>query len=547
MKKWIAMVLCGALCAGMIGCGGQNASEGGNTEGKAETAPVDAEESGNVTAVGEYPIVKDPITLKIMGRKDPGAPNWDELELFKRLTEITNINFEFEMCETETFAEQKNIALVGGEYPDMIWRDDAAAITDEETYGPQGIFIDLTDLIDKYAPNIKALMEERPDVKASMTALDGKIYGLPYVFETATVQGHVGFFDSRWMENVGISKVPETTDELYEMLKAFKEQDANGNGDPNDEIPFTCVGLTTTMQDLLIPAFTGVPNGLGFNTKDGEVVYAPAMPEYKEFLTFANKLYEEGLLDPEFSTQTVQQWQAKMKSDMCGVYSGSPTGLDPETTTTEQLSLPPLTSATNDKKVLKQPINLYPGRAFITDKCEDPVAAIRLLDMFYATPENAVDGFSGLTAFAGWEGEHWEYTDETKSAYQWIDPITGFGDINKTVSVNMELPGYLSFRAMPSGSPLMENKVEQVQKMQEPYYTASYPTNARFSTEESERGNVIENDLYNQVVMMTTKFITGEESIDNFDAYVETLNQIGLPELLTIKEAALERWNEAMK
>ena len=61
-----------------------------------------------------------------------------------------------------------------------------------------------------------------------------------------------------------------------------------------------------------------------------------------------------------------------------------------------------------------------------------------------------MEGFSGLTTFVGWEGEHWEYTDDTKTAYSWIDPITGFSDINKTVSVNMELPGLLEFNAKPA-------------------------------------------------------------------------------------------------
>ena len=90
-------------------------------------------------------------------------------------------------------------------------------------------------------------------------------------------------------------------------------------------------------------------------------------------------------------------------------------------------------------------------------------------------------------------------------------------------------------------------KVEQVNKMQKPYYTTAYPINARFTAEESERGNVIENDLYTYVTMMTTKFIIGEVSIDKFDEYIDTLNKTGLPELLEIKRAALARWNEAMK
>ena len=58
----------------------------------------------------------------------------------------------------------------------------------------------------------------------------------------------------------------------------------------------------------------------------------------------------------------------------------------------------------------------------------------------------------------------------------------------------------------------MEMKCEQVAEMQAPYYNIknAYPQNARFTAEESERGNVIENDLYTQVLMMTTKFIVGD-------------------------------------
>lgn len=548
MKKLLALALSLSLCAGLLtACGSQSSSSSGGASNVSTSSSGQTElEENGVTPVGTYPIVTEPLTLSIMGRKDPGAPDWGELEIFKRLTDITGISFDFEMSETESFDEQKNIALVGGQYPGMIWRDAASAVTDEETYGPQGIFLDLTDLIDKYAPNLKAFLEKRPDVKAAITALDGKVYGLPYVFETATTEGHLSFFDSRWMENVGIAKVPETTDELYEMLKAFKEKDANGNGDPDDEIPFSCVGLDNfDIRRMMITAFTGLPDGLGFNiSDDGEVVYAPATQEYKSFLEYARKLYAEGLLDAEFSTQTPQQHQAKVKGGIVGIYCVSPTLLDPSTTS-QQLSLPPLTSATNSKKVLKGPDGVNPGRAFITDKCENPIAAIRLIDMFYATDDNAVEGFCGQTPFLGWENETWKYTDSTKTVYEWIAPITGFADINKTVSVTMHLPGYLSFLAMPSGNPLMEMKVTQVEKMQKPYYTDAYPISARFNKEESDRGNMIENDLKNYVLMMSTKFITGEESIDNFDSYLSTIEKTGLPELLTIKTNAYARWKSA--
>lgn len=95
----------------------------------------------------------------------------------------------------------------------------------------------------------------------------------------------------------------------------------------------------------------------------------------------------------------------------------------------------------------------------------------------------------------------------------------------------------------------MEMKVSQVQEKQKPYYnlTNAYPSNVRFTADESERGNVIENDLYNQVVMMTTKFIIGDADIESgWEDYLVSLEKIGLSELIEIKTAALTRWNAAM-
>lgn len=155
LKKMVSLAMAGALRAGILaGCGSSPSS---TPASESEASSSVTNDMGNVNPVGEYPIVNDPITFKIMGRKDPGAPDWGELEVFKRLSKTTNINFEFEIYEAGTWNEQKNIALVGGEYGDIIMRDDANAITDEETYGPQGIFLDLTELIDGYAPNIKAM------------------------------------------------------------------------------------------------------------------------------------------------------------------------------------------------------------------------------------------------------------------------------------------------------------------------------------------------------------------------------------------------------
>lgn len=94
----------------------------------------------------------------------------------------------------------------------------------------------MSGMIDEYAPNIQEAFEEHPELEYLATADDGGVYGIPkyqrfwpdtYLRQMINVQ---------WLENLGLEK-PETFDELYEVLLAFKENDANGNGDPNDEIP----------------------------------------------------------------------------------------------------------------------------------------------------------------------------------------------------------------------------------------------------------------------------------------------------------------------
>lgn len=105
LKKALALLLALTLCLGMFAaCAAKTeapAEDGSTSQPAADAAPAEESQS-NVTPVGEYPIVKEPITFKVMGRKDSGAPDWSELEVFQRLSEITNINFDFEIYDSST-------------------------------------------------------------------------------------------------------------------------------------------------------------------------------------------------------------------------------------------------------------------------------------------------------------------------------------------------------------------------------------------------------------------------------------------------------------
>ena len=127
--------------------------------------------------------------------------------------------------------------MSAGDYPDAIVADYAGGSdVDVINYGSQGVYIQLEELIQQWAPKfLKAVEEQDPRILALSTAPDGHICGLPMSIPSNDVYNN-GFINQVWLDNLGLD-MPTTTDEFVEVLRAFKDNDANGNGNPNDEIP----------------------------------------------------------------------------------------------------------------------------------------------------------------------------------------------------------------------------------------------------------------------------------------------------------------------
>ena len=502
--------------------------------------------------VGKYPITKEKISVRMMASKDATQPDdWNELLVFQRLEKDTNVHIDFEIVNGDVFQTQMSVQLASNNYPDIFAR--GMIVDNENTYGPTGKFMELTELIERYSPNLQKLWKLHPDSKAGMTTPDGKIYGLCYYYPSIANVPITSFFNESWMNNVGIQKVPETTEELHKMLKAFKEKDANNNGDPNDEIPFSYVGVGA-FRLYIQPAITGYTGGSdssGWDIDDnGKVVYIPELDVYKDYLEYCNMLYKEELVDPEFITQDMNQLRAKIKSNLVGMYNMSPTilnGTDVEARGENQICLPPLTSPTNSKKVLAAPINMTTPNAVITDKCKYPEAVIRYFDMFYASEEDAYNNFCGKTVLLGYENEHWRYTNKEKTNYEFIAPIVNSDDINKSISVTMFLPGYVNINSMLVSNKYMTQKVDEYIKKQKPYNRYAFPAMARYTKQEAEQVSLPATDLDNYVKMMEAKFIIGEEPLSKFSDYQKELKTYKVDEIKAVKQAVYDRWIKSSK
>ena len=119
--------------------------------------------------------------------------------------------------------EKRNLSLLGEGMPEVYYRM-TFPNTDLAKYGSQGVFLELTDLIEEYMPNLSAILEQYPDIRKGMTFPDGGIYGLPTIYDRqflSLIIGNKFWIRADWLEQLGMEP-PETTEELYQYLKAVK-------------------------------------------------------------------------------------------------------------------------------------------------------------------------------------------------------------------------------------------------------------------------------------------------------------------------------------
>lgn len=488
-------------------------------------------------------IVNEPITLKIMGSKHPIQGAWEDLKLFKQLTERTNISFEFDTTNADSYDEKKNLAFASGSLPDLFFGGNLKP-ADEVTYGQQGYLLPLEELIEQYAPNIQRIFEENPEIKQSITATDGHIYSMPMI------RAGFGLYPKLWISQTWMDKLelsmPETVDDFYEMLKAFKEEDPNGNNEA-DEIPITMHNFN--IRPAILSSFGYLSENIkdhNIDVIDDEAVYIPVQEGYKEYLAFMRKLYDEGLLDPESFTQNPQQITAKGEADKLGAFTHAGPFLVVGTERHEEyVQLSPLTSSVNSEQMWLQSWNLTRGAFAITKENPHPEATIRLIDYLY-TLEGSL-----LTQF-GVEDEDWktnEYGGYTRITPEGMNPEEYRGG-QVTPAAGTPLPFDLrGIVANNEGSLQQTNPrgyhiLKETEEKLVPHARYGYPL-VYFSNDEQERLNVLDTDIKSYLEQMEAKFIAGDESLDNWENYVQTLEKMGLEEYVQIHQDAYDRWNNA--
>ena len=383
-----------------------------------------------------FPIVNESVTLTLMA-PDVGIQNWENMKVLQQMQEKTGIKLEYRNAPKDSFETKKNLVLASGDYPDILY---AAGLTTAEqmNYGEQGILVPLEDLIEEYAPNFKALLDENPDVRKSITAPDGHIYSLPVVELSQHWYRNPMWYNGDFLKALNIDELPETTEELYTYLKRVKEEDPNGNGIA-DEIPISSVTTpAANLRDIrtwLLGAF-GIYEEEIYVDDNDKVHYTPLEEGYKEYLSYMNRLWSEELLDHESFSQTAEQKKAKAQNNQVALFSdwhaymskgGEPSTADP--------MFAPVRSESVAAPAIAKNRGITTGAFAITESNPAPEASMRWVDYLYS--------YEGAMFFnKGPEGILWEYTDKENRVKKYLPVPDGkeMEDYRATLTPNYGIP-----------------------------------------------------------------------------------------------------------
>ncbi len=581
-SRILALLLCMAMLLTVTGCGQTDDAQSTTTPAQA------ADPSESVTPATEgaeagwdgYRMFETPETITVAGCNNASyVCDWNTIEETQKIEEVFGIKFDATNYTWEQWTTQLNLMLNMDELPDLLVN--ASMGNNADLYGADGYLLNMMDYID-YMPNIQKLWEEYPNLKPMMLSADGGLYSLgtlnlnPY----ATANVPTVMINNEWLERVGM-EVPTTTDELLEVLRAFRDQDANGNGDPNDEIPLGAADdwSATYLRRVLMAAFGMKGRGMGkddnvnFNfyaDDNGTVGLYETSENYKAYLKYWNTLYEEGLLDPEFFTMSTDQYKEKLDTyGTYGVVSYGPRNEGGQSY--DFTALVGLTSELNDVKYAYQDVNYSKGAVAISANTEHPEELCHFLDYFYGSEQKdefyngvrygyAPANVSGYEEYSGQDIgpllEKWgvERADAWKHITTYViiqnafstyltENTTFWRDFNHDQLVKLYEDSLVQREADSSFVPDQNIQPAIAYSREDLEYFAPYPK-MTYTTDEIDARTAIMTDLCSYMNSECAQFILGNKDIDeNFDAFVAELYEMGLEDLLEIEQAAYDRNN----
>lgn len=312
-KRAQAMIMAALMIAALATSCSQPAQEGassaaGEASGDSSTASQAVETPEDPMAPYEETVVIRVGSVIDANTVFPEGETAEDNRYTQLIKEKLNIEFEtmWQVGSSADFNQKMNLSIASNDLPD-------ATVVNKVQFRTMARSQQLEELgpvIDAYASDaMKAFFDTTDGDAIAAATYDGKVQGLPNV--QADADGyHLLWIRKDWLDELGLD-VPQTVQDVYDVAKAFVDNDMSGTGNT--------IGLSGPQSGgALYATFLASSNNVyGFDPifsamgsypgywieKDGAVTYGSIEPETKEVLEFLQKMYKGGLIDPEMSVR----------------------------------------------------------------------------------------------------------------------------------------------------------------------------------------------------------------------------------------------------
>ena len=546
----------------LAGCGRQNDSSSNTLETKqgtkaeqenamAQDSVQEQEESTGVQGSGIIFPLEEQVTLTMWAPFNVNAASvmedFNGSVVFQEMEKMTNVHIEFIHPAIGQDSEQFNLMIASQEYPDMIMGGISNYKGGGDLAVEEGVFLQLNDLIETYAPNYMAILESNSEAKRQSSSDSGIMSAILPMMRQENLCWYGPTIRKDWLDETGLD-VPQTVGEWEVLLTQMKEKHPDSTplmfhpsgasaGNSFRERGYDFWGVFMSAYGIGTSSGTF---GAMYND-NGTVKYAPLEDGFKQYLEMMNRWYENGLIDVDYPARDQDGINALLTSDMAGAMVGSVDIASNlfDSQNVEYVTAPYPVLEKGDVVRLRaydavaSPIG---NSVSITTQCEYPEIAVAWLEYAFSEEGSLLYNF-------GIEGD----------TYTMIDGMPTFTD---KVLNNPDIPGETALflykmQAFPQlrwGALANPSTVKNVKVLEEKTAWTNQgkaeltmPPVSLTAEEGDELAKILNTtDVYQNE--MVTKFIMGIEPLDKFDEYVEQMEKMHIKDAITIYQGALDRY-----
>jgi ABC-type sugar transport system, periplasmic component len=522
MKKLISLLLIILTACSLFAAGGKEAT--------AATAST----SDNVELTGTLcSATPKEFTLFLNFNNMPFNKDWP---VWQKAAEMTNVSFVGTIPQSNSNEEEAyNLMLSSGKLADVIGYKDMAVM---EQLGRDGGLIPLNDLIEQYAPHIKAAMERDVAFRNACYALDGKIYTIPK--NQSLFAAEYWWIREDWLNKLGL-KMPETVDELHDVLLAFRNNDPNGNG-LKDEVPlFDRAGWKMPDEYLYL-----WDTSTEFYARDGKIVFEPLEDNFKVGVKNLVQWYKEGILDPEIFTRGPKGRDILLSGDLGGCTHDWVSAGNYNETLSKSIpgfKMVPFAPPADQNGNRVERVSRFPGPGWgISSQCSDPVTVMRFFDFCFTPEGNELMnwGIEGVTFERDANGK--KYFNDTVMKSD-MSPLGYLRSLGVQYRIGMEQDGDYEYAFMSEIGKVaseMYNSHKEWFRLEEPPFSDG-KLNLKYPADVESEYQKIMSNIRPYVDEKFQSWLLGTADFEaDYDKFVQELKKRGIDRAIEINQLAFD-------